>query len=765
MKINIVTSFNENLYNKFGTLFFKSIHENWEPTLKVKAYYHNFPADKYSLEKHIDYTNLEEHRKYKRFVKENADHNGTENGNIPYNDKLDAIKWSHKMFALTDHAFTLAEKDKEPGWLIWVDVDSYATKRLTQKDLEKILTDNVDIVHTGNHSFIAFNLNKKPPLDLLWDLRRTYMNGEVIQYREWTDSFILERLLNIYKAHGLKIYDARDIIPNYILHMEGVSNSSILPLRDSKGNRIFNLSKDKVSQDIVPARYTKNAEIIRHFKPKTILETGTWNGGRAIEMALAAFENTDRVTYYGFDLFEDATIETDKEEFNVKAHNTLEAVQKRLDEFKVKMKEKNKIFNFVLTKGNTKETLRASNLFEFLPDIDYAFIGGGDSITTKQSDYDCLKHIPVIVVDNFFAKDKDGNTVKTEYCGTNKLKDSLPKNIKNNILPSEDLVRGGGNTHLLLIVNDDKLPSPPRHLFSVPIKVNPRDCVPKEDIRGNIKTNFKLINRWLGKFSMHDNKCIIVSGGPYTDYAELHALIKSNPTAKVVAVKHSYRKLLEHNIKPWACVVLDPRPITGTSTHGVVRKDLFKTIDPSTKFFVASMTDPSVTKYLIERKADIWGWHAFTESLRDPEEQKKGIHNNIVTLNKDLGLPEGTTLITGGTCAAMRALGIMHTMGFRFFELFGYDSSVEEPTEEQKKETTGAENEKPRPKYFKVSVDKQEFWTTGELLALAQDCEKYFNESPMEMDINFHGKGTLVSALWKLSNRYKLKQQSFQGDL
>ena len=93
-----------------------------------------------------------------------------------------------------------------------------------------------------------------------------------------------------------------------------------------------------------------------------------------------------------------------------------------------------------------------------------------------------------------------------------------------------------------------------------------------------------------------------------------------------------------------------------------------------------------------------------------------------------------------------------------------FDSNVEEP-EEQKKETTGAENEEPRPKYFKVSVDKKEFWTTGELLALAQDCEKYFNESPMEMDINFHDQGTLVSALWKLSNRYKLKQQAFRGDI
>ena len=39
---------------------------------------------------------------------------------------------------------------------------------------------------------MAFNLNKKPSLDLLWDLRRTYMNGEVIQYREWTDSLFLK---------------------------------------------------------------------------------------------------------------------------------------------------------------------------------------------------------------------------------------------------------------------------------------------------------------------------------------------------------------------------------------------------------------------------------------------------------------------------------------------------------------------------------------------------------------------------------------------
>ena len=207
----------------------------------------------------------------------------------------------------------------------------------------------------------------------------------------------------------------------------------------------------------------------------------------------------------------------------------------------------------------------------------------------------------------------------------------------------------------------------------------------------------------------------------------------------------------------------DPRPITGTSTHGIVRKELFKKIEKKTKFFVASMTDPSVTEYLIDKGAEIHGWHAFTESLRDPAEQNKKMVNNSVTLNPDIGIPQGSTLITGGTCAAMRALGIMHTMGFRHFDLFGFDSCMEEPTEEQKKETTGAEDEEPKPKYFKVGVGEQYFWTTGELLAMAQDCERTFNDPPMEMNLNLFGEDTLVTALWNVSPKKPTFKETFDG--
>jgi len=772
MKINFVTSFNEEIYTVVGHHLINSIKNNWEPSIKVTGYYHDFNVKNYII-KDINLKSLNKLEDYTTYLKVNKEHDGTENKTIPYNWHLDSLRWSHKVFALTEKAFELAEESADAGWLIWIDADSLATKRLVPNDILSMLPKECDVVYKGiiNHSdgtsyldtsFIAFNLNKKPALDLLGDLRGAYISGEFLQYREWHDAFILERLLNIYQAHGMKIKTVEQI-GDYIKHFEGIDKVTTSPIRDDKGNRLVALSKDKVSQDIMPSRYRQLADVIRHYKPKSIIEVGTWNGGRAIEMALAAFENQDEILYRGFDLFEDATSETDDEEFNLKAHNTQSAVIKRLQEFRAKMMEKKKVFTFEIGKGNSKEILKDRTDL----DADFVLIGGGNSIATAKSDYDNLKHNPIVVMDNFFREDEEKLNAPEKYKGTNKVIDSLPKGkegqVRRWVIPSQDQVRNGGHTHIAVILNGNDVPSIPKNLLSVPIVVHPRDCVPKDFIRDNIKTNMKLINAWLGKFPMHKSNVILVSGGPYLNIPKLKTHIKNNPDSKIVCVKHSYPKLLKNGIIPWACIVLDPRPITGVSTHGVVREELFKKIEKKTKFFVASMTDPSVTKYLISKGAEIHGWHAFTESLRDPIEQNKKMVDNSVTLDPAIGIPPGATLITGGTCAAMRSLGIFHTMGFRSFDLFGFDCSMEEPTKKQQKETTGADDEEPRPKYFKVGVGDTSYWTTGELLAMAQDCERTFANPPMEMNLNFYGKDTLVAALWGNKIKEKTFEETFNG--
>jgi len=765
-EIRFVTSFNEDMLKTTSSHFLQSLKDNVEPSIKLSAYHHDCKLDAYSLAESNSFTfkNLHDVKDHENFIKNNQEHNGTENNSIPYNIKLDGLRWSHKVFALTEEAFTLAKQNVEAGWLIWIDADTYFKKRLTKEDVLFMLPEGADMVYNSSDPyFVAFNLNKQPPLDLLGDLREAYTSGEYIQYREWHDSFIMERLINIYSKHGMKIHQTT-LMNNYLYHFQGLYDPTKNAVRDSKGNRLFPLSDD-TTPDIKPNRYSQIVDLIRHYKPKSIIETGAWNGGRAIEMALTVFEYSDTIDYVGYDLFEDATVETDHEEFNGKAHNKMSAVQKRLEEFAEHVKEnKNKTFTFKLIKGNTRETLTDQK-----DKFDMALIGGGNSIATAKHDFDCVKKCDVVILDHYFRADDDNLIPNDAYQGVNEVFESIDKKkFRRHVLPSGDRVKGGGFTHLIVALMNKKLEGIPAELQRVPIVVNPRDCVPKDYIRDNIKNNMKLIkeDRWIDKYSLHRDTALIVSGGPNVDYDEIKKVIKDNPDSIVLCVKHSYPALLENGIKPWGCVVLDPRSIDGISTHGIKRKDLFKTIDPSTKFLVASMTDPSVTKYLKEHTDNIWGWHAFTESLRDDEDRKTPTQNNQVKIREDLGMTQGTTLITGGTCAAMRSIGILHTLGFRHIHLFGFDCSLkDEPTEDMKKETTGAEDEEARPKYFQVSVSKEKpFWTTGELLAMAQDCERTFADTSMGINFVFHGEDTLVSELWKISQT-KENLQSYKDVL
>ena len=146
---------------------------------------------------------------------------------------------------------------------------------------------------------------------------------------------------------------------------------------------------------------------------------------------------------------------------------------------------------------------------------------------------------------------------------------------------------------------------------------------------------------------------------------------------------------------------------------------------------LASMTDPSVTEFLIKKGCDIWGWHAFTDGLRQEDEQGKSIKNQQVKIMEELNIPKGATLITGGTCAAMRSIGI-----------------------------EGGET--PRPKYFQVTVGDNTYWTTGELLAMAQDCEKIFADEGLEGVLTYHGEDTMVADLWEIKESQE-KRPQFEG--
>ena len=748
-KYDIVTSFNPEGLEVYARNMLNSFDKHWDKEIQLHAWYHDFDeggafflrTEELKIPaKGVKYSNLNNIQDMIEYREAMKVHNGTEGGKIQYNWRLDAIKWCHKIYALTETAadpHVIQDKD----WLIWLDADTVTFADVDAEFLDGICDDSYDIVHLGRNSvdysetsFIAFNLKNRPAVDFLSDFRETYDNREVTAYREWHDGFIFERLLKLHQYHGLKALNLTPDVPDLNAFATSVLSTKMQHFKGNLKTKDVSLEHHK--------RYKQLSEMISFYKCESLLETGTYNGGRAIQMADAAFEHTDKVTYTGYDLFGTTTPELNKLEFNSKATNTTEAVVERLTEYAMEKAKEGKTFEFKLIEGNTNQTLKDN------PTADFVFIDGGHSYDTVSHDYKQLKHNKIVVLDDYFSKDEQDREPEEEHRGVNKLWTEQIKNREDAyvyVIPSNDPVMGGGITHLGVVVDL----SLPKYKARVPIIVHPKDCMPSDDIQNNIKANLPKIDKWINSRCRINNEIIfVVSAGPSLDVDKVkedkEMLEEANKVVKIVCVKHALPMLMDKGLIPWACTLLDPRPIEGVSTHGIVRSTLFDSINPRTNFLVASMTDPSVVDLLQEKGATIIGWHAFSEAV------KGGIE----------GSGEDALMITGGTNAGLRTIGIGHTLGFREFHLYGFDMSLAgEPSEELQK----GMDEEGKPKFLNVSVGDENYWTTGELLAGGQDLEKLFQTAnEMDLILQFKGKG-MGAKLWEIEKPVEMKGYASWG--
>lgn len=156
-------------------------------------------------------------------------------------------------------------------------------------------------------------------------------------------------------------------------------------------------------------RYKQLFDIIAEVKPYSLVELGTWNGNRAIQMIQEAtkYHPTDEILYQGFDLFEEQTGEQFRRELS-KAGWERDLVQRRIEATGV---------NVELIAGNTKNTI------EDLNDADFYFIDGGHSEETVENDADFVlstmnKKAVVVFDDYYYVRKPPG-------MGCNKFIDSL----------------------------------------------------------------------------------------------------------------------------------------------------------------------------------------------------------------------------------------------------------------------------------------------------------------------------------------------------
>jgi hypothetical protein len=272
-------------------------------------------------------------------------------------------------------------------------------------------------------------------------------------------------------------------------------------------------------------------------------------------------------------------------------------------------------------------------------------------------------------------------------------------------------------------------------------KVAAKTCVSDDEVLSNVEQNINLLEgfSWLKPCVPHAKHAVIVSAGPsvFKRQEEIRELAEREDTV-IFCVKHSLLKLKSIGVTPDFCVVLDPRPITGISTHGAYREDLFREAPESVKFLVASMTHPSVTKFLIDKypPKNIIGWHAMVK----------------VTMKH----PKTDTLIHEGTSSATRSIGIARVMGFRNITLVGFDSSLEKEPSDLEKMYTLKENG--QPQFIPLKVGGEEggttYWTTGELSAQAQDLEYFAINLPCYLNVTCFEDG-LGGAIFNKTRPHK----------
>lgn len=165
----------------------------------------------------------------------------------------------------------------------------------------------------------------------------------------------------------------------------------------------------------MPKRYEQLKKLVAFVKPKVIVEVGTHNGLRARMMCEEAIKHQPRVHYIGYDLFDEATAETNKREMNGKGAGSENLAAENLAIEGV---------TFELIKGDTRQTLHGKDVR-----ADFVFIDGGHSVETIRGDYEALKHSRMIALDDYYSGDFD----TTRY-GCN----SLLADIPHEVLPVEE---------------------------------------------------------------------------------------------------------------------------------------------------------------------------------------------------------------------------------------------------------------------------------------------------------------------------------------
>jgi hypothetical protein len=224
----------------------------------------------------------------------------------------------------------------------------------------------------------------------------------------------------------------------------------------------------------------------------------------------------------------------------------------------------------------------------------------------------------------------------------------------------------------------------------------------------------------------HERVCL-VGGGPSLADTEQELVKLVYEGAKLVTVNGSYNWCLERNLKPAAQVVVDARSHNSRFVDPEV---------PGCRYYVASQAHPDTWRAVAGRP-----WVGIFHCA--------AAENEVVKPVLDAYYLKNWVGVTGGSTVILRALGLMRTLGYLRYDLFGVDSCWLAGKSHAYDQPENAHDDHLKVKAYPPDHPElgREFWVTPWHLAQAEDFIRFIRFQGEHFLLNVHGKGLLAYML------------------
>lgn len=237
---------------------------------------------------------------------------------------------------------------------------------------------------------------------------------------------------------------------------------------------------------------------------------------------------------------------------------------------------------------------------------------------------------------------------------------------------------------------------------------------PEKLIIENVEASIRRGLPQVQPYQEQETKIIIAAGGPSLKDSIEEIREKREGGYKLITVNGTHDFLLNHEIKPSAQILLDAREVNLKFVQNP-QKDC--------KYLVASQCHPKIFDALEDY--DVLIWHS-----RSTKEEKYILDEYYFG---------NYYVIPGGSTVILRALQLLRMLGYKWFEIYGWDSCILDNQGHSYEQEQNNDDQ-----IMTIRINKKEFQVTPAHLSQILEFKEMVQNIGKMYNIIVHGNGAMA---------------------